>query len=363
MTTTTAPKTRPARRAVRAGSPSSGSAIVVAPTGLEALTTAPAGDPRQIVAAFIDRRSENTKRAIHSDLLSWQSWLSEVAGIEAWTLDDAAAVLAAAHPIRLRELVLAFGRWQRDAGLTVATALRRISTLRSLVGALRRAGCTSNALDLDPAEVREHVGRRQTTRDTTGPGLDGTAALLRAAAAQADPALAARDSAILWLLVGIGLRRFEVSGLEVDHLELDGDRPRVSILGKARDDREWMSLPDPACAAIRAWLDIRPTTDSRALFVTLDTRSRGRPIGASAVYSTMRRLAAAAGFAPGKVRPHGLRHVHGTLAARVTNGDPFKVRTAMRHASVSTSQHYVDQEADTQGKVAGAVAAMVAAAV
>jgi site-specific recombinase XerC len=358
MTPTTLTVRRPARIVAQQFDRTTGERL-----SIETLTTAAAEDPRQIVAGFLNRRSANTQKAIRSDLDGWRSWLSDVAGLEVPHLDAAAAVLCAAHPIRLRELVLAFGRWQRDQGLSVATALRRLSTLRSLAGALRRAGCTANALDLDPKEVKQHVGSRQTTRDVSGPGLDGTAALLRAAAAQRDPALAARDAALVWLLAGIGLRRFEVAGLDIDHLDLAGDRPRVSILGKARSEREWLSLPAPAVAALRVWLAIRPSTDSRALFVTLDRRSRGRPIGASAVYSTVRRLAAASGLDPAKGRPHGLRHVFGTLAARATSGDGFKVRTAMRHASVATSQVYVDAEADTQGKVAGAVAGLIAAAI
>lgn len=333
--------------------------IVPAPTG--ALAAAPHADPRVELQRFLDRRSINTQLAYRGDLEAWRCWLDTQAGVPAPTLDAAAAVLCQAHPVRLRAIVLEFGRWQRAEGRTVATALRRLSTLRSLVGAMRRAGCTTNVLDLDAKEVREAVGRRGASRNTAGPGLQGVAALLRVAAAQRDPVLAVRDVAVLWMLLGLGLRRSEVASLRLEHVALDAERPTVSILGKGRDERESLSIPAPTVAALRAWLAVRPETSSDALFVACSTRCRGRALHSGAIYDALRRLSAAAGIDPRAARPHGMRHAFGTLAARATNGDPFRMRAALRHASVATSQLYVDVERDDQGKVASAVAALIEA--
>lgn len=323
---------------------------------LRGLTEAPPADPRQALVDFLGRRNANTVRAYGGDLEAFRSWLA------VGTLDDAAAVLCAAHPRKLRDLALAFARAQREAGRSVATSLRRVSTLRSLLAAMRRAGVTSNTLDLDALELREAVGRRGPSRNTSGPGLDAVASLVRAAGSQADATLAARDVAVVWLLAGVGLRRAELASLTLADVDLTGDRARVFVLGKGRDEREAMTLPPQVAAALRSWLAVRPVVDCAALLVNLDRATFGRPVTSSTVYGTMRRLAAAAGVDPARARPHGLRHAFGSLAARATGGDAFKVRTAMRHASVTTSLLYVDADRDEQGRTASAVAATIAAA-
>src|SRR5690606_5131524 len=129
-------------------------------------------------------------------------------------------------------------------------------------------------------------GQRGASRKTEGPDQAGVGALLRAAAAQANPVRATRDVAIVWLLAGTGLRRSEVAGLRIEHLDLDARRPTVLVRGKCRSEREPVRIPAPTVEALRAWLAVRPAAETHALFVSTDARTGGGALGAASIYNT-----------------------------------------------------------------------------
>jgi integrase/recombinase XerC len=105
-------------------------------------------------------------------------------------------------------------------------------------------------------------------RDTKGPGIRGVQTMLAIAQDQ-DPEKAARDTAIIRLAYGLGLRRGEIEDLGIGHVNLEGST--LSLLGKGRTDREPMTLPLNTRQALAAWLSVRGMEDARApLFIALD---------------------------------------------------------------------------------------------
>ncbi|MDY0001364.1 MAG: tyrosine-type recombinase/integrase [Polyangia bacterium] len=190
-------------------------------------------------------------------------------------------------------------------------------------------------------------------RDTRGPSRDQVAAILRAADADRNPTRAARDGALLRLLYGLALRRSEVVGLDVCHLDLEG--ARIAILGKGKHDRELMTLPLPVVAALTRWLDNHPEPGPESpLFVALDRASRGHRLSDRSVDRLVKAHCRTA-----EVRacsPHALRHAAITHALDATSGDVRRVRAFSRHARLETLTLYDDNRLDG----AGAVAALVA---
>src|SRR5512139_65779 len=120
---------------------------------------------------------------------------------------------------------------------------------------------------------------------------------VRLVALEGDDALAVRDRALLELAYSSGLRLAELSGADVDRLDLATGEIRV--IGKGAKERI-VPVGAPACAALRAWIAVRAgvaAADEAALFVT----RTGTRLGPRAIE---RRLAAWA-------RRQGLdRHVH-----------------------------------------------------
>src|SRR3954462_6678971 len=96
--------------------------------------------------------------------------------------------------------------------------------------------------------------RSQPYRDTDGPGRDGFRAMLEAAGAQPGPK-GLRDVALLRLLHGLGLRCSEAVRLDVEDVDLPGDR--ISLLSRGRPLKQPVTLPEPTRAALAAWLEAR----------------------------------------------------------------------------------------------------------
>ena len=109
-------------------------------------------------------------------------------------------------------------------------------------------------------------------RDPRAPGWAAVAAMISAAAGSTPRAV--RDRAILWLLIGLGLRRAEVASLDLAHYE--GERLRV--LGKGRRQRDSHSLPVPVQRALNNWIAIRGDAPG-PLFVNLDRAQKSGAAG------------------------------------------------------------------------------------
>jgi integrase/recombinase XerC len=159
-----------------------------------------------------------------------------------------------------------------------------------------------------------------------------------------DPAwVEARDSAIVELLYGSGLRVGELTGLDVQASAqalgwVDASEAQAHVLGKGSKRRS-VPVGTQALAALRAWLALRPLVmhkhpDEMALFVT----SRGQRLSARSIQQRLRRRSQLAGLSA-PVHPHMLRH---SFASHVlqSSGDLRGVQELLGHANISTTQVY-----------------------
>jgi integrase/recombinase XerC len=143
-----------------------------------------------------------------------------------------------------------------------------------------------------------------------------------------------RDTAILLLLYGAGLRIAEALSLRVADAP-DQGQETLRILGKGRKERIVPLLPaiPEAVAAYRGACP-HPLPAEGPLFLS----KRGKPLSARQVQLSMQRLRGLLDL-PESATPHALRHSFAThlLAA---GGDLRSIQELLGHASLSTTQRY-----------------------
>jgi integrase/recombinase XerC len=165
-------------------------------------------------------------------------------------------------------------------------------------------------------------------------------AAIAASGADADaPAwVTARDTAVLTLLWGAGLRIDEALALGRDVLPL-GEALRV--VGKGRKERIVPLLP-VVRDAIDAYLRLCP--HPQAARAPLFRAIRGGRLRAETVQRRLRQVRVALGL-PEHTTPHALRHSFAThlLAA---GGDLRAIQELLGHASLSTTQRYAAVDAE-----------------
>ena len=247
-------------------------------------------------------------------------------------LADCAAFLASR---RLGTLVDADARTLRaylaalhERGLARTSIARRLAALRSFFRFLMRRG-----------RARANPAREVATPKLpkTLPAylpIDESEALLRVAPppAAANP----RDRAILELLYGSGLRVSELTGLDVDDVDLEAGSVRV--LGKGGKERE-VPVGRYGREAIEAYL-----VASRPAFATgrgrgaLFLNQRGGRLSRQSCDRLVRAAARTAGI-DRDVSCHTLRH---SFATHLLEGgaDVRVVQELLGHASVATTQIY-----------------------
>ena len=301
-----------------------------------ALVHRPKATSEDLLGAWLERRSDHTRRAYETDLESVAEWLQVPGPAHALTW------LIAAGQGEANLAVHEYCGAQRRAGKSPATINRRLAAIASVLKLARSLGMTSITIDV-PRE------RNQQYRDTRGPSLKTVRSIIAKIGRRLPDPKAVRDLAIIRLLFNNGLRCHEVCGLDLGHYNRAGQR--LSILGKGRTRREWISLSPKASAAVRSWLKIRGT-ERGPLFVSM---IRNRTMAAGKIRPGLRRIAREDIFRmckPYGVRPHGFRHAAITAALEKTNGNIVAAQRFSRHASPVVLMTYEDNRQDKGGKVA-----------
>jgi integrase/recombinase XerC len=321
-------------------------ALATVPSPPFQLPTVPTAAGDGLLELWLSGRSPATLDAYRRSVLHFARWLG------ADSAESGADALLAATPGQANALVLAYRNGLIDAGAASATVNARITALRSLTRAARLIGLISWAIE-DPGLPVQRV------RDPRGPGWAAVAAMISAAGG--DKPRAVRDRAILWLLIGLGLRRAEVASLDLVHFEGD----RLWVLGKGRRQRETQTLPASVRQALEAWIAVRGDQPG-PLFTNLDRAAKGGRGGdgrltGRAIHQLVGYWAQRAGVKR-PVWPHAIRHSAITAGQELVH-DPAKVMRFGRHRSLATTTAYLDAINDDAGKVADAIAARVAAAV
>jgi integrase/recombinase XerD len=216
----------------------------------------------------------------------------------------------------------------RADGLSPATIARRLASLRALYRHLMLLGTRSD----NPAAELASPRRIRKLPRTLSPSE--AERLIEAANGTTPRAL--RDSAIVELLYGAGLRVGELVSL--DKTSVDLDERLVRALGKGSKERV-VPVGRRAVEALRRYLSRgRPYLDTRhrpELFLN----AKGGPLTRAGVFLILRRLAGKAGLEPERIHPHLLRH---SFATHLLEGgaDLRSVQEMLGHADLATTELY-----------------------
>lgn len=297
---------------------------------------AAAGRP-DLGAAILASLATRTAAAYRKDYAAFATFVGADSG------DAALEAFVALEPGRANACALAWRAAMQEAGLAPATVARRLSALKTAVRFARLTGRVAWTLDVPRPRV-------ETLKDVRGPGLMGVVKMLAVLDGRAGPK-AVRDRAILRLLWGLALRRGELVRLDLEDLDLDGNR--VAVLGKGKTAKTWLTLPEGARVALAAWLEVRGL-EPGPLFLGFGPGRSGGRLTDSAVYRLVRDLGREAGLAR-PVRPHAIRHAAITECSARSNGNAPATKRFGRHASTATTDRYIDEFEDVFGQMAAIV--------
>jgi integrase/recombinase XerC len=275
------------------------------------------------------RVSPHTADAYGRDLSAFLAFLSGHLGGESG-LDD----LAGLKPADFRSYLA----HRANSSIARSSIARGMSTLRNFFRFLDRTDRVHN-----PAVKAVKTPRLPKTVPKALDEGEAMAAITTAGELHDEPWLAARDTALLVLLYGCGLRIGEALALTVGDIP-DGDTMRV--VGKGRKERIVPVLP-VVRDALKAYRDICPFAGGadRPLFVG----KRGKVLNPGVVQRQVRRLRAMLGLAE-TATPHALRHSFAThLLAK--GGDLRTIQELLGHASLSTTQRYTVVDAARLTKI------------
>lgn len=148
-----------------------------------------------------------------------------------------------------------------------------------------------------------------------------------------------RDSVILALLLGCGLRRAELAELAIDHLQLREGRWVIpDLVGKGGRLRT-VPVPDWVKQAIDLWLAAAGLSAGPLLrSVNKAGRIGSQPLSERVIWQVVRAHAGPLGF-PG-LAPHDLRRTCAKLC-RASGGDLEQIQLLLGHASIQTTERYL----------------------
>lgn len=303
--------------------------LVTADTGMDSL-----------VKAFLAGRTPRTIETYRQGLEDFARYLK----VE--TVHQAGAILLSQNQGDANRLVFEFRNSLVEAGRSAATINLRLSTLNALVKLGRLFGLVPWQLDVPQFRLSPY-------RDTKGPGRAGFQRLQGQADRRHDRK-GIRDKAILSLLYDLALRRAEVTRLDLADLDLDAGT--LAVLGKGRNTKERLTLPEPTKMELANWLRVRGHGPG-PLFVNVDRSPKGnrhgRRLTGTSIYRIIRKLGTVAGI---QTRPHGLRHAAITEALDLTGGNIRAVARFSRHHDLKVLMIYDDNREDLAGGVARLVA-------
>ncbi len=230
-----------------------------------------------------------------------------------------------------------------DRGLSKASAARALAAIRGWFKWLARAGRVERnvASLVATPKLPKHLPRVPSIEQMNRvvDSVDEDAA-----------SWPARDTAILELLYGCGIRNAELTGLNLDDIHWANEA--ILVRGKGQKER-YVPLGDAAALALRAYLAERSAllaaavttaqVQTPALFVNLQLRGLSKP-GCQARLTTrsvgriVKRIAVLRGLSA-DVHPHTLRHAFGTHLLE-EGADLRAIQELLGHERLSTTQRY-----------------------
>jgi integrase/recombinase XerC len=235
-----------------------------------------------------------------------------------------------AKPDQLSTRVLrAYLAWLHEQGYAKTTIGRRVAAIRSWCRFL----CRQGTLTTNPAD-----GLRAPRQDKKLPhflSVEEVGRLLATPPAE-DP-LGVRDRAILETLYSAGLRVSELTGLDLDDLDLDSGL--VTVRGKGKRERLAL-LGTAALEALRRWLAVRGSVvpQRSRMQSAIFLNKNGSRLTSRSVGRMLEKYLAVAGLDP-RTSPHTLRHSFATHLLDA-GADIRGVQELLGHRSLTTTQIY-----------------------
>jgi site-specific recombinase XerD len=223
---------------------------------------------------------------------------------------------------------------QDTKGHAPSTVNRRIQALRKFYS----LAVAEEWTDSNPAErvslLRESASER--SRSLSADDIDR----LLAAVQQASARRAARDQAVIQLLLGAGLKLGELTELRMADLHLEADRPYLVVSSKDGDLGRRVPLEDQVCDALAEYLENRNAEPGvRHLCVNRD----GRPLSTRSIQRLLRRYAKAAGL--DNLTTQALRYVYAQKVYE-KSGDLETVARRLGHRHLATTIRYLRSDSD-----------------
>lgn len=267
--------------------------------------------------------AENTINAYHNDVLAWLAFLTRHLGEM-----SGAALIARVSVSDMR----AWMAHERGRGLAARSLARALSAVKSF------SRFMADRDNVDPVAILSaRAPRFQAKLPRPLEVADAKAVLANVELQSLEPWVAARDTAVVTLLYGCGLRISEALGLTGAASPL----PEVlRITGKGGKERIVPVLPQ-ARAAVAAYAKLSPfdLTHDQPLF----RGARGGALNPRLVQKVMEQTRMQLGL-PATATPHALRH---SFATHLLNagGDLRTIQELLGHASLSTTQAYTAVDA------------------
>ena len=279
----------------------------------------------------------------------WRAWLAHERRISGHTLDGYGRDLRKflqfitghlGYPPGLQDLEALKPRDFRGylasrhaEGLARSSTARAMSTLRNFFRFMEQRGVVENAAigAIKTPKVPHSVPKALTMEDAL-------TTVITVGDLSDEPWIGKRDTAVMLLLYGCGLRIGEALGL--DRGQAPEDEDSIVVTGKGDKQRLVPVLPVVA-KAIGDYVEACPfdLTPDGPLFVG----KRGKRLRARVIQRQMGILRARLGL-PETATPHALRHSFAThlLAG---GGDLRTIQELLGHASLSTTQRYTEVDA------------------
>ncbi|MBD2845433.1 tyrosine recombinase XerS [Paenibacillus sp. IB182496] len=150
-----------------------------------------------------------------------------------------------------------------------------------------------------------------------------------------------RDTAIVSLILGSGLRLSEVAGIDLEDVDLERAYVRVTRKG---NKKQYVYFSKQALADLHQYLRVRdaryrPKSRERCLFVAAAIGRKGdsRRLTARAIEKRIQQYAAA--YGKPSLTVHALRHSFATRY-HLENNDVPKLKNQLGHASIQTTMIY-----------------------
>lgn len=197
-----------------------------------------------------------------------------------------------------------------------------------------------NIIRLEPDEVAKLL-------DTIESGDGLTAAQLKY-----HKYTALRDTAIITVLLGTGMRVSECVGIDMQHIDFDNG---FFVVRRKGGKEQYIYFGEEVDEILRKYLEVRSGIDALpghedALFLSMQRRR----IGVRSVEKMVKKYASMVTSIK-KITPHKLRSTYGTQLY-LESGDIYLVADVLGHSDVNTTRkHYADMAENNRKRAAGMV--------